>query len=91
MHRRDELRRRRDPGGPFDQERDVTLREAAERDAPPSREIGEQRADLGRAPSFQPAVGADREDPHLVKLGRQEPEQVERRQIGRMEIVEDDD
>ena len=56
----------------------------------PPREIGEQRADLGSAPSFPRAVGADREDPHLVELGRQEPEQQQRGQIGRMHIVEDD-
>ena len=92
MNRRDELRRRRDPGGLLDQESDVARGEAADRDAPtPSPEIGEQRADLGRAPHFSRAVRADCEDPHLVELRRQEPEEVERRQIGRMHIIEDDD
>jgi hypothetical protein len=93
VQRRNELRRRDRPRRAHDVVGDVALAQPSERDAPRTglpRDGGDQLGQRGAGDRVDVPVGTDDQRVHRAQLARHEPQQQQRRRIGRVQVVQDE-
>ncbi len=94
VHRRDELGRRCRPRRHLDVARHVVLGEAAQGETAShglAGQVAERLEQRMLAAELHVAIGADHEEPRRTHLARQELQQQERRLIGPLDVVQDED